>query len=242
MTLRGLGLAALFAVCAVNSAHALVHDSPAEFASIIAQQGTTATSGVIDASRSNINNVFDGVSTTFFSVGFGGQVAFTITPGNRITGGTAIETTFAAAVGHMEAIEVFLGTAADPYANSIGYLLNADANFFVNGTTGPGVEDTSALADLSAAAIPGSNGGTFTILNVTGEFDTIAFRDASGVNTDGEGENPFLLTGSSDGFDLDNVKVNSVAIPEPATLALMGTGLLCLAVVQRRRRALPRRG
>ncbi len=119
---------------------------------------------------------------------------------------------------------MFLGTIANPYANSIGYLLNADANFFVNGTAGPGAEDTSALADLTAASLPGSNGGTYIIANVGEGFDTISFRDASGLNPDGDGQNPFLLTGSTDGFDLDTVKVNSVPVPEPTTLALMRGG------------------
>lgn len=242
MTIRALGTAALLVLLASSAAQAaIVHDTPGEFAAITVNQGTTDTGGAVDASRSNINNVFDGSTNTFFSIGLGGQVAFTITPGNQISSANAIEITFAAAVGHMEAVEVFLGTLADPYANSLGYLLNADANFFVNGTTGPGTDDNSALADLSAAALAGTNGGVFTIANVAEGFDTISFRDASGLNNSGGGQNPFLLTGSTDGFDLDGVKVTSVAVSEPTTLALMGAGLLCLAMVNRnRRRALLR--
>lgn len=239
--IRTLGAAALLVLLASGTAHALVHNSPGEFASITANQGTTNTGGAVDPARSNINSVFDGSAASFFSIGLGGQVAFTISPGNKIGGGSAIEITFAAAIGHMEAVEVFLGTVADPYANSIGYLLNADANFFVNGTAGPGAEDTSALADLSAASVPGSNGGTFTIADVLGDFDTISFRDASGLNPDGDGQNPFLLTGSSDGFDLDDVIINSVPVAEPTTLALMGAGLLCLAAVNRNRRRVQQR-
>lgn len=237
MTIRAPGLAAVLVLLASGVANAAtIHDTPGEFAAITVNQGTTDTGGAIDLTRSNINNVFDGSSGTFFSIGLGGQVAFTITSGNQISAASAIEITFAAAVRHMEAVEVFLGTVADPYANSLGYLLNADANFFINGTTGPGADDNSTLADLSAASIPGSNGGTFTIANVAEGFDTISFRDASGVNTLGDGQNPFLLTGSTDGFDLDNVKVASVPVSEPTTLALMGAGLFCLAVVNRNRR------
>ena len=242
MTIRKLASAALLVLLATGAARAaIVHDTPGEFAAITVNQGTTNTGGAVDPARSNINNVFDGSTNTFFSIGLGGQVAFTITPGNQISGASAIEITFAAAIGHMEAVEVFLGTLADPYANSIGFLLNADANFFVNGTIGPGTEDNSALADLSAAALAGTNGGVFTIANVAEGFDTISFRDASGFNTLSDGQNPFLLTGSTDGFDLDGVKVTSVPVSEPTTLALMGAGLLCLAAVNRsRRRALLR--
>lgn len=235
-----LGSAAVAVLLGAGVAKAdIIHDTPGEFASIVVNQGTNSAGGAVDAARSNINNIFDGSTSTFFSMGLGGQVAFTITPGNKISGASAIEITFASAIGHMEAVEVFLGTLANPYANSIGFLLNADANFFVNGTTGPGTDDNSALADLSAAALSGSNGGMFTVSNIIGDFDTISFRDASGVNPNGDGENPFLLTGSTDGFDLDGLKVSSVAVPEPGTLALMGAGLLCLvAVNHRRRRAL----
>lgn len=243
MTIRALVAAAALSVLLASGAAnaAIVHDTPGEFAAIAVNQGTTNTGGAIDPTRSSINNVFDGSTSTFFSIGLGGQVAFTIAPGNQISSASAIEITFAAAVGHMEAVEVFLGTLADPYANSLGYLLNADANFFVNGTAGPGAEDNSTLADLSAAALAGTNGGVFTIANVAEGFDTISFRDASGLNNGGDGQNPFLLTGSTDGFDLDNVKVTSVAVSEPTTLALMGAGLLCLAAVNRnRRRALSR--
>jgi hypothetical protein len=242
MTIRALGAAALAVLLASGTARAaIVHDTQGEFAVITINQGTTSTGGAVDPTRSNINNVFDGSTNTFFSIGLGGQVAFSITLGNQISSASAIEITFAAAVGHMEAVEVFLGTIADPYANSIGYLLNADANFFVNGTAGPGADDNSALADLSAAALAGTNGGVFTITDVAEGFDTIAFRDASGLNNVGDGQNPFLLTGSTDGFDLDDVKVTSVPVSEPTTLALMGAGLLCLAAVNRsRRRALLR--
>jgi hypothetical protein len=242
MTIRALGSAALLLLLASGAVKAaIVHDTQGEFAAITINQGTTDTGGVVDPTRSIINNVFDGSTNTFFSIGLGGQVAFTITPGNQISSANAIEITFAAAVGHMEAVEVFLGTLADPYANSIGYLLNADANFFVNGTTGPGADDNSALADLSAAALAGTNGGVFAIANVAEGFDTISFRDASGLNNSGDGQNPYLLTGSTDGFDLDGVKVASIPVSEPATLALMGAGLLCLAAVNHnRRRAQPR--
>ncbi len=93
MTIRALGTAALFVVLASGTANALVHDSPAAFSAITVNQGTTNTGGAVDPTRSSINSVFDGSNASFFSMGLGGQVAFSITPGNRISGGSAIEIT-----------------------------------------------------------------------------------------------------------------------------------------------------
>jgi hypothetical protein len=106
--------------------------------------------------------------------------------------------------------------------------------------------------------------GTFTVpasALVTGTFTTpvdvvgqvMAFQDqgplmasvsfmGKGTTTlqiTGNGENTFLIV-SAEG-DFKNISGNLTVVPEPASLLLMGTGLIALGTVAGRRRGFPRR-
>jgi hypothetical protein len=225
----GLLAGAISAPTSVQAA--VIHDTLAEFDTIVNGQGTLADGGPItDTNRNSVANIFDGNASTFFSLGKGGTISFTIKPTtNQITSGTVIEITNPSA--HQEATEVFLGTKANPFASSLGYLFNEPAKVALfGGPSAPAVDDTSAIADLAATNIPGS-GGLFTITVLSGIFNTIAFADRSIAPNNQFGTK--FLTGSTDGFDIDALSVTSV-VPLPAAAWLFGSAFLGLCWLGRR--------
>ena len=191
-------------------------------------------------------------NNSFLSLGFGGAALFGF--GTSFSDAAlVIEATFGCSndassgcVGHREAADVYVLNA--PLALKPGGAVNfggpmsgagqALSSLIAAADQADGVVGVDALSILLQGAIyvdtiindeqqPGSASVIDLDALAAGPFEYVLIVDAT--------KRLFPNGGSGDGFDIDAVGVIAAEVPEPASLALLGLGLVGLGAIRRRR-------
>lgn len=176
-----------------------------------------------DGSRYIAERMFDDIvaDDNFYSMGLGGVVQIDLdNPNHFIDEAAFIEVTWdnGGDISHHEAAEIWWGTADNSYVKS-ALLLNCDASFLSAGYNSSGFDiiapnlNTNDIMSWNAIIPAGNKYVSMYIVDVT--------------------SSAFDATTSYDGFDIGEI---NYSVPEPATIAFLGMGLLSLFGLSYRRK------
>ncbi|WP_340109298.1 hypothetical protein [Pikeienuella sp. HZG-20] len=183
----------------------------------ITQANVTATGDVADgvaapASRFDVDNIYDGDTASFYSLGDGGSLTIDVSPLTLLSPATVLEVTFGTPNSAFpESAQVFFG------ADLAGELFN-DGSF--------SSESGFTISNPSS----GANGAAFEIAFSGGPFSSLTFLDTTMTNFAGS----YNANKVTDGFDIAEISVN--AVPLPPALALFFAPLALLGLIGARRR------
>lgn len=183
----------------------------------ITQANISASNDVADGvatpgSRFDVDNVYDGDTSSFYSLGDGGSLTIDVSPLTLASPATVLEVTFGTPnPAYPESAQVFLGS------DLAGELFN-DGSF------------TSETGFMISNPTTGASGAAFEIAFASGAYSTLMLLDTTMANFAGS----YNANKVTDGFDIAEVSVN--AVPLPPALALFFAPLALLGFMGSRRR------
>jgi hypothetical protein len=161
--------------------------------------------GIPDPSvRTDVDNAFDGVITTFYSLGLGGTLTVNVAPKTLFTPASVVEFTYGTPNNlFQESVIVSLGIGGT--FTPVAQLFNFKSSVAIGGLSTVSQSQTGSTTVVSIAGFADGIYDAIRLLDVTADFNSPA---------------------DSDGFDVAELKVNVVPLPAAGWMLLGVAGLV----------------